>query len=146
MHKNTSPTSGQVAHGGEGMAMDSYVKGVTNDFDITPVSSEGVKVSAPKDVAKSEKGSDKESEKDLFKIGKDKEPAKSTIDSAISGMNARLPKTHCAYAYDEDTKRITIKVFDDETEELIREVPPEKSLEVLKKVWEIAGIIIDEKG
>ena len=49
-------------------------------------------------------------------------------------------------SYDEDTKRITIKVFDDETEELIREVPPEKSLEVLKKVWEIAGIIIDEKG
>ena len=124
MHKNTlsGEIPGLVAHGGEGMAMDSYVNGVTNDFDRKVASSEGVKVSAPTDVVKSE------------------------IDSAISGMNARLPKTHCAYAYDEDTKRITIKVFDDETEEIIREVPPEKSLEVLKKVWEIAGIIIDEKG
>jgi flagellar protein FlaG len=135
---------GKVAHGGEGMAMDSYVKGVTIDFDAK--AAEGAKVSAPKEAVKSEKSSDKEGEKNLFRIGEDKEPAKSTIDSAISGMNARLPKTHCAYAYDEDTKRITIKVFDDETEELIREVPPEKSLEVLKKVWEIAGIIIDEKG
>lgn len=148
MHKNTlsGEIPGLVAHGGEGMAMDSYVNGVTNDFDRKVASSEGVKVSAPTDVVKSENGSEKEGKKDLFKIGKEKEPAKSTIDSAISGMNARLPKTHCAYAYDEDTKRITIKVFDDETEEIIREVPPEKSLEVLKKVWEIAGIIIDEKG
>ena len=75
----------------------------------------------------------------------EKEPAMSTIDSAISKMNAEMAKTRCAYAYDEDTKRITIKVYDDETDELIREVPPEKSLEVLKKVWEMAGIMIDEK-
>lgn len=128
------------------MAMDSYVNGITKDFDTKSVPKEAAKVSAPKDTVKSGDASEKEGEKDLFKIGKDKEPAKSTIDSAISAMNARLPKTHCAYAYDEDTKRITIKVFDDETEELIREVPPEKSLEILKKVWEVAGIIIDEKG
>lgn len=79
---------GKVAHGGEGMAMDSYVKGVTIDFDAK--AAEGAKVSAPKEAVKSEKSSDKEGEKNLFRIGEDKEPAKSTIDSAISGMNARL--------------------------------------------------------
>lgn len=129
------------------MAMDSYVKGITGDFEKKAAPSEGVNnISAPKkDISKVAAGSEREKEKDPLQIGSEKEPAKSTIDSAISDMNARTTKTHCAYAYDEDTKRITIKVYDDETEELIREVPPEKSLEVLKKVWEIAGIIIDEK-
>lgn len=80
-------------------------------------------------------------------LGKEKEPAKSSIDSAISEMNAQLKptKTRCAYNYDEETKRITIKMYDEESDELIREIPPEKSLEVLKRIWEIAGIIIDEK-
>lgn len=77
--------------------------------------------------------------------GKDREPAKSSMDAAMTLLNSQIARTHCAYAYDEVTKRVSIKVFDDETDELIREVPPEKSLEALKKMWEIAGIIIDEK-
>lgn len=75
----------------------------------------------------------------------EKEPSKSSIDAAMSLLNSQIERTHCAYSYDEETKRISIKVFDDETEELIREVPPEKTLEAIKKIWEIAGIIIDEK-
>ena len=63
----------------------------------------------------------------------------------MSMLNAQIANTHCSYSYDEETKRISIKVFDDETDELIREIPPEKSLEALKKMWEIAGIMIDEK-
>lgn len=85
----------------------------------------------------------KESMEDLFSMGK--EPALSTIDSAISSMNAQMSKTKCSYAYDEATKRITIKVYDEDTEELIREIPPERSLEVLQRVWERAGIMVDEK-
>ena len=49
-----------------------------------------------------------------------KDPAKSTIDSAI-------------------------KVFDKTSDKLIREVPPEESLEMLQKMWELAGLIVDEK-
>ncbi len=74
-----------------------------------------------------------------------KEPAKSSMEAAMSLLNSQIAKTHCAYSYDESTKRVSIKIYDDETDELIREVPPEKSLEALKKMWEIAGIIVDEK-
>lgn len=74
-----------------------------------------------------------------------KDPTMSTIDSAISKANGRLSKTRCEYSYDEATRRVSIKVFDKESEELIREVPPEKSLEMLKKIWELAGIVVDEK-
>lgn len=129
------------------MAMESYVNGVANDYEkqAQPAkAAEGAKaVSTQKESAQKLGNVELEDMNNPFEQGK--EPAKSTIDSAISGMNAKMSKTRCAYAYDEDTKRITIKVYDDETNELIREVPPEKSLEVLKKVWELAGIIIDEK-
>lgn len=91
-------------------------------------------------------GTTSEGEKSISKPQiPEKEPSKSSIDAAMSLLNSQIERTHCAYSYDEETKRISIKVYDDETEELIREVPPEKSLEALKKIWEIAGIIIDEK-
>lgn len=105
-----------------------------------------------KNTAFDEKSSNKDKEKMKAEemeivVGQEKEPSKSSIESTISEMNAqlKLTKTRCAYDYDEDTKRITIKVYDEENDELIREVPPEKSLEVLKRIWEMAGIMVDEK-
>ena len=76
-----------------------------------------------------------------------KEPSKNTIESVVSEVNQkmRLTKTRCEYSYDEPTKRVSIKVYDKDSDTLIREVPPEKSLEMLQKMWEIAGIIVDEK-
>lgn len=105
------------------------------------------KIYAPKenaDISKSARDKEKDEQGETL-FGREKEPAQSSMDAAMSLLNSQIAKTHCAYAYDEVTKRVSIKVFDDETEELIREVPPEKSLEALKKMWEIAGIIIDEK-
>lgn len=112
-----------------------------------PVAQPAPKVNAPKEsagISKSGRDSEKGEQRDAF-FGREKDPAHSSIDAAMSLLNSQIAKTHCAYAYDEVTKRVSIKVFDDETDELIREVPPEKSLEALKKIWEIAGIIIDEK-
>lgn len=139
------------------MAMESYMKGVAKEYEkpVQPV--QPVKQTQPVKQAEltiepvptqTTDGQDIETLVALMNGGKEKDPAQSTIDTAISGMNAqmaKMAKTRCAYAYDEGTKRITIKVYDDETDELIREVPPEKSLEALKKIWELAGIFIDEK-
>ena len=44
------------------------------------------------------------------------------------------------------TKRqIVFKVINEDTDEVIREIPPEKSLDMLQKMWEMAGILVDEK-
>ena len=149
------------------MAMNAFINGVTNDYSsrAKPVSTAEVtasperqaKIAQPQQTVKKtsveqtllnlEFNGDREAQETLKElVGKEKEPAKSTIDATMSSLNARMKKTKCAYAYDEDTKRITIKVYDSDSDELIREVPPEKSLEALKKVWELAGIIIDQKG
>ncbi len=54
-------------------------------------------------------------------------------------------KTTAEFGYNEPTNRITVKIKDKETNEVIREIPSEKALEMLAKVWELAGILVDEK-
>ena len=44
-----------------------------------------------------------------------------------------------------NTNRITIKIKDKDTDEVIKEIPSEKALEMLAKAWELAGIIVDER-
>lgn len=119
---------------------------VTRDVDI----SINMSVSKPEAVERnsfvrtdrfSEQG-DTEQKEQVF--GK-KDPTASSIESAFSSANSKLSKTRCEYSYDEGTKRVSIKVYDKDSDELIREVPPEESLEMLQRIWELAGIMVDEK-
>ena len=45
----------------------------------------------------------------------------------------------------EGTGRVTIKIIDKETKDVVREYPAEETLEMIEKVWELAGILVDEK-
>ncbi len=69
------------------------------------------------------------------------------LKSAVTQANSKMKhvRTGCEFSYHEETNRVSIKVFDKDTHEVIREIPPEESLEVLEKVWEIAGLLIDER-
>ena len=98
---------------------------------------------APSNVTGQTSGQESDAKQGMPFDGKD--PAKSTIDSAVSSANNRMVSTRCEYSYDEATKRVSIKVFDKTSDKLIREVPPEESLEMLQKMWELAGLIVDEK-
>ena len=72
-------------------------------------------------------------------------PSEATISDSVARANRHMERTHCEYSYHEKTKRVSIKVLDDETGEVIREIPPEKSLDMLQKMWEMAGIVLDER-
>ncbi|ROR31549.1 flagellar protein FlaG [Mobilisporobacter senegalensis] len=67
------------------------------------------------------------------------------IRAAISEANYKATRTRCEFSVDDATNRISIKVIDKMSEEVIREIPPEESLEMLAKIWELAGLIVDEK-
>ena len=69
------------------------------------------------------------------------------VESALRDINSKIRQTHteCQFSYHEETKRIAIKVMDQETGEVIREIPPEKTLDMIAKSLELAGILVDEK-
>ncbi|MDN5276741.1 MAG: flagellar protein FlaG [Clostridiales bacterium] len=71
----------------------------------------------------------------------------SDIMQAVKQANKALEGTNRRFEYSihEQTNTIVVKVIDTETNEVIREIPPEKILNLIAKLWELAGIIVDEK-
>ncbi|MBQ8945531.1 MAG: flagellar protein FlaG [Lachnospiraceae bacterium] len=57
-----------------------------------------------------------------------------------SGANSEA-----VFGIHDGTNRVTIKIVDKKTKETIKELPPEKTLDMIAKVWEMAGIMVDEK-
>ncbi len=74
-------------------------------------------------------------------------PSGRTIKQAISDINKKInPNTVAEYGFHEKTNRVTIKIVDKDTEEVIREFPAEETLDMIAKVWELAGMFLDERG
>lgn len=73
----------------------------------------------------------------------DENKIKNAIEMANQKM--KVQRTNCEFSYHEKTKRVLIKVVDNETKEIIKEIPPEKTLDMIEKIWELAGILLDEK-
>ncbi len=65
------------------------------------------------------------------------------IERAVKAFQG--PTTSLEMSVHEDTQEVMIKVMDKETGELIREVPPEKMLDLFAKMREFAGILFDER-
>ena len=75
------------------------------------------------------------------------QPSDEEIKSAIKEANKRAVFGHASaeFSYHEATKRISVKIVDNDTKEIIREIPPEKTLDMISKMWELAGLVVDEK-
>lgn len=67
------------------------------------------------------------------------------IKKAIEKMNVQLPNSELKFGIHEKTDRVTIKLVDKETKEVVKEFPPEKTLDIIAKCMEIAGVLVDEK-
>lgn len=73
------------------------------------------------------------------------EMSQEKMHKALDNINRKLSHTSCEYGYDDTTNRVTIKIIDKETDEVIRELPPEKTLQMIAKAWELAGLLVDER-
>jgi len=60
-------------------------------------------------------------------------------------MKKNMPHSEAVFGIHDGTNRVTIKLIDKDTKEVIKELPPEKTLDMIAKVWEMAGILVDEK-
>lgn len=73
------------------------------------------------------------SEKKISQLVKD-------FNEKIESHNKRLE-----YSIHEKTNRLLVKVIDTQTEEVIKEIPDEKLMDMMADFFEITGILIDEK-
>lgn len=73
------------------------------------------------------------------------EPSQAQIQKAVDEINKKANNSEAVFGVHEKTNRITIKIVDKETKEIIKEFPPDKTLDMIAKVWEMAGLMVDEK-
>ncbi|MBD5513712.1 MAG: flagellar protein FlaG [Lachnospiraceae bacterium] len=69
------------------------------------------------------------------------------LKKMIAEMNKKINKSNeeAVFGVHEGTNRIMIKIQDKDTKEVIKEFPPEKTLDMIAKLWEMAGILVDER-
>lgn len=84
----------------------------------------------------------------------DKEPQKSLlvtedeIQKTINEANKKIEPLFLEFQHriHSKTNRLIVSVVNTATKEVVREIPPEKTLDALAKMWELAGILLDQKG
>ena len=88
----------------------------------------------------------KDSQNNYDQQGKEQQSiSKEQMKQAVDKINKNVANSEVQFGIHEATNRITIKIIDRTTKEVIKELPPEKTLDMIAKAWELAGILVDEK-
>ena len=75
------------------------------------------------------------------------EITKEELEATVEKANQFLLglKTQFDFKVHEGTGRTVVRLIDKQTEEVVKEIPPEKMLDVLESIWDSAGILVDRK-
>ncbi|MDG5786660.1 flagellar protein FlaG [Evansella sp. AB-P1] len=78
---------------------------------------------------------------------KSKEWSVEDLDNAVEAMNDLSVFRHTSLKFEqhEVLDRTMVKVIDQTTDEVVKEIPPKEFLDMISSMLEFAGIIIDEK-
>lgn len=79
---------------------------------------------------------------------KDKGYREEDIVKAVDKLNKFLKddNTSAEYAVHEVFGDVMIKIIDNDTKEVLMEVPPKKILDLVAKMCELAGVLVDRKA
>ena len=93
----------------------------------------------------------KETDKNGKDGNRDDSQAKQTISEnsqirkAVDEINKKVHNSEAVFGIHDATNRVTIKIVDKDTKKVLKEYPPEKTLDMIAKVWEMAGLLVDKK-
>jgi flagellar protein FlaG len=77
----------------------------------------------------------------------EKEESPQQIETMVDGANQffKMTKTHLQFHLHERLNSHYVEIRNSETNEVIREIPSKKFLDMVAKLQELAGLIVDEK-
>ncbi|MBU3126681.1 flagellar protein FlaG [Clostridium tagluense] len=78
----------------------------------------------------------------------EKENIEIEVENAVSKINKLLEgqSTHIQYEKHDALNQMIIKVIDNDTNEVIKEIPSRKILDMVAKMCQMAGILVDKKA
>ncbi|WP_193708266.1 flagellar protein FlaG [Alkalibaculum sporogenes] len=71
------------------------------------------------------------------------------LERAVKDTNRVLfsdENEHFEFKVHERTGRMMVKLINRDTKEVIKEIPPEKILDLVASIWDLVGILVDERG
>ncbi len=82
------------------------------------------------------------------KNNKDEKITEQKLNNSIDKLNKFLEddKVHAEYEVHDKLKDVMIKIVKDDTKEVIMEIPPKKILDMVAKMCEMVGVLIDKKA
>ena len=93
-----------------------------------------------KETGKNGSGADKDDSQTKQAISEN-----SQIKKAVDEINKNSHNSEAVFGIHDATNRVTIKIIDKDTKKVLKEYPPEKTLDMIAKVWEMAGLLVDQK-
>jgi len=69
------------------------------------------------------------------------------LTPALEKLAKTAPVFNCRFQFriHEATKRIMVQVIDQESGEVVNEIPPEKILDLVARIQELVGLLVDKK-
>lgn len=77
-----------------------------------------------------------------------KKTSQEVLDKIVEEANSALfgQDSHLQFKIHEKTGEVVVKLVHNETNEVIKEIPPEKLIDIMVKLCEMAGILVDKKA
>ena len=94
-------------------------------------------VSAVSDTAKNRNVSNAQKTPDLKQINQ----AVSDINKTIQALSQDLQ-----FSVDKDTNRVVVKIIDQQTNKVLRQIPSEEALEISKSLGKLQGLLIKQEA
>jgi len=84
-------------------------------------------------------------------VGQNDEPKRVSEEEIISAIEAankhfEIYDKRLEFSIHEKTKEIMVKIIDSKTDEVIKEIPSQKILDMIANMMELAGLLVDEKA
>jgi flagellar protein FlaG len=129
----SNSSSGMSYQGSTSQTTDKQTVDVKKEMPITDAAKQAV-------VATSVVGTEKKNE-----VAENNAKQTEQMKKAIDDMIKKNPNTEAIFGIHEGTKHVMIKIIDKDTKKVIREYPSEETLDIIEKVWELAGLMFDKK-
>jgi flagellar protein FlaG len=74
-------------------------------------------------------------------------PSRDDVDTAVKKLNDSMPGSSQSlqFSVDHDSKEIVVKLIDQDTKEVLRQMPSEEALQMAKSIDKLQGRLIDHK-
>ncbi|MPM26030.1 hypothetical protein SDC9_72531 [bioreactor metagenome] len=78
----------------------------------------------------------------------EREITQKEVEKSVEKLNKFLEdeKVHVEYEVHDKFNQLMIKIIDDDTKEVLQELPPRKIIDMVAKMCEMVGILMDKKA